>query len=106
MCKPGAETRLTTTRQPSRPAAAAAAHRRDHWSEQRQEEEEEEEEEEEGLSTVQGGKLTPPELIAVVNATLQHYRYISIGQVRRLPPLGCRGMNNNVYPRACLRSAR
>lgn len=85
MCKPGAETRLTTTRQPRRPAAAAA-HRRDHWSEQRQEEE--------GLSSVQGGKLTPPELIAVVNATLQHYRYISIGQVRhRLPPLGCRGMN-------------
>ena len=24
--------------------------------------------------------MTPPELIAIVNATLQHYRYISIGQ--------------------------
>jgi hypothetical protein len=32
------------------------------------------------IGAAKDGKLTPPELIAIVNATLQHYRYISIGQ--------------------------
>ena len=32
------------------------------------------------VGAAKGGKLTPPELIAIVNATLPHYRYISVGQ--------------------------
>lgn len=32
------------------------------------------------IGSAKDGKLTPPELIAIVNATLQYYRYISIGQ--------------------------